>query len=77
MIIDEYIKAHGDEGLPEAAKIINDMKGLKGFWNVSDEQYKMNKEVAMMLSSMILTAGMGTVFAGIAGVSRGIAVGVR
>ena len=41
------------------------MKGLKGFWNFSDENAKMTKEMAIMVASMALTAGIGPMLGGI------------
>lgn len=49
------------------------MKGLKGFWNFSDENAKMTKEMAIMVASMALTAGIGPILSGIGIGARAIA----
>ncbi len=56
-VTDNYIKQHGDEGLPFILKEYNDMKGLYGFWNFTDENAKLTREIAIMVASFIITAG--------------------
>ena len=58
---DNYIKQHGDEGLPVILQEYNDMKGLYGFWNFTDENAKLTREIAIMVASFILTAGASSV----------------
>ena len=36
----------------------NDMRGLYGSFNFTDENAKLTKEVAIMLASFVLTAGV-------------------
>lgn len=61
-VTDNYIKQHGDEGLPFILKEYNDMKGLYGFWNFTDENAKLTREIAIMVASFIITAGASAVF---------------
>lgn len=51
----------------------DDMKGLKGFWNFSDENTKMTKEMAIMVASMAMTAGIGPILGGIGIGARALA----
>ena len=60
-VTDNYIKQHGDEGLPVILQEYNDMKGLYGFWNFTDENAKLTREIAIMVASFILTAGASSV----------------
>ena len=60
-VTDNYIKQHGDEGLPQILQEYNDMKGLHGFWNFTDENAKLTREIAIMVASFILTAGASSV----------------
>lgn len=41
------------------ADVYNDMRGLKGVLNFTDENAKMTKEVAIMVASFAVTAGVG------------------
>lgn len=61
-----YITKNGDEGLIEELKIYNDMEGLSGLWNWSDENVDLTKDIGIMVGSFILTAGAGTLFSAIA-----------
>lgn len=60
-VTDNYIKQHGDEGLPVILQEYNDMKGLYGFWNFTDENAKLTREIAIMVASFIITAGASAV----------------
>lgn len=74
-VTDNYIKQHGDEGLPFILKEYNDMKGLYGFWNFTDENAKLTREIAIMVASFIITAGASAILTGLAGGARAIAIG--
>ena len=65
-VTDNYIKQHGDEGLPVILQEYNDMKGLHGFWNFTDENAKLTREIAIMVASFIITAGASAVFNAVA-----------
>jgi len=41
------------------ADVYNDMRGLNGMLNFTDENAKMTKEVAIMIASFAVTAGVG------------------
>lgn len=56
-VTDNYIKQHGDEGLPVILQEYNDMKGLYGAFNFTDENAKLTREIAIMIASFIITAG--------------------
>ena len=56
--IDTFIKDQWDKGLWAAFWKYNDMKGLYGIDNWSDENIKMTKEMAIMVASFALTAGI-------------------
>nr|HPO05653.1 hypothetical protein [Candidatus Gracilibacteria bacterium] len=62
-VIKDYIKENGSQDLPPAWQDLDDMKGLNGFWNFTDENKAMTKEIAIMVASTIavslLTAGVG------------------
>jgi hypothetical protein len=64
-ILDWYIGKNWSDGLGELYDVYNDMKGLKWFWNFSDENAKMTKEMAIMVASFALTAGIGPILSGI------------
>ena len=74
-VTDNYIKQHGDEGLPVILQEYNDMKGLYGFWNFTDENAKLTREIAIMVASFIITAGASAILTGLAGGARAIAIG--
>ena len=38
------------------------MKGLYGFWNFTDENAKLTREIAIMVASFIITAGASAFF---------------
>ena len=59
-LIDAFIKDNKDTPLPSSLKAYNDMRGLTGFWNVSDEQAAMNREIAVMAVGFIVTMGAST-----------------
>lgn len=69
-VTDNYIKQHGDEGLPQILKEYNDMKGLYGFWNFTDENAKLTREIAIMVASFIITAGASSVLNMVAAAGR-------
>lgn len=56
-VTDNYIKQHGDEELPVILQEYNDMKGLYGAFNFTDENAKLTREIAIMIASFIITAG--------------------
>ncbi|MDD3066737.1 MAG: hypothetical protein PHO48_02815 [Candidatus Gracilibacteria bacterium] len=62
--MDGYIKEHGSGNLPEELKTYDDMKGLSGMFNFSDENAALTKSVAVMLvksiASLILLANVDT-----------------
>ena len=74
-VTDNYIKQHGDEGLPVILKEYNDMKGLYGAFNFTDENAKLTRDIAIMIASFIITAGASAILTGIAGGARAIAIG--
>ena len=74
-VTDNYIKQHGDEGLPQILQEYNDMKGLHGFWNFTDENAKLTRDIAIMIASFIITAGASAILTGLAGGARAIAIG--
>lgn len=74
-VTDNYIKQHGDEGLPVILQEYNDMKGLYGAFNFTDENAKLTREIAIMIASFIVTAGASAILTGLAGGARAIAVG--
>lgn len=51
----------------------DEMRGLYGPLNFTDENAKMTKEVAIMLASFVLTAGVGSLLSGIGIGARAIA----
>ena len=73
-VTDNYIKQHGDEGLPQILQEYNDMKGLYGFWNFTDENAKLTRDIAIMIASFIITAGASAILTGLAGGARAIAI---
>lgn len=74
-VTDNYIKQHGDEELPVILQEYNDMKGLYGAFNFTDENAKLTREIAIMIASFIVTAGASAILTGLAGGARAIAVG--
>lgn len=74
-VTDNYIKQHGDEGLPVILQEYNDMKGLYGAFNFTDENAKLTRDIAIMIASFIITAGASAILTGIAGGARAIAIG--
>lgn len=62
--VDGYIKDNGSEQLPHILQQYDDMKGLYGALNWSDEGERMARETAVMVASFIgttiLTAGLGS-----------------
>lgn len=71
--VSEYIKQHGSEDLPDILKDFDDMKGLYGTWNFTDENAKLVRDMAVMVASFIVTAGAGAVLGGVAASARTIA----
>lgn len=74
-VTDNYIKQHDDEGLPVILQEYNDMKGLYGAFNFTDENAKLTRDIAIMIASFIITAGASAILTGIAGGARAIAIG--
>ena len=74
-VTDNYIKQHGDEELPVILQEYNDMKGLYGAFNFTDENAKLTREIAIMIASFIITAGASAILTGLAGGARAIAIG--
>lgn len=74
-VTDNYIKQHGDEELPVILQEYNDMKGLYGAFNFTDENAKLTRDIAIMIASFIITAGASAILTGIAGGARAIAIG--
>ena len=74
-VTDNYIKKHGDNDLPFILKEYNDMKGLYGAFNFTDENAKLTREIAILIASFIITAGASAMLTGIAGGARAIAIG--
>jgi len=54
---DEYIEQNGIDSLDGSTILsqYDDMKGLNGFWNWSDENVEMGKEIAKMIVVIIIT----------------------
>ena len=74
-VTDNYIKQHGDNDLPFILREYNDMKGLYGAFNFTDENAKLTRDIAIMIASFIITAGASAILTGIAGGARAIAIG--
>lgn len=72
-LVSEYIKKNGSEDLPDEMKILDDMRGLHGKLNFTDENARLFKEIAIIVASMIVTMGATGVAAAGAATARGAA----
>ncbi len=66
----DFIKKNGDTGLSPALVALNDMEGLNGFWNWSDKNVALAKEIAIFLAATVLTFGTSAILSGAAIAAR-------
>lgn len=71
-VIGDFIKnnKNGSENLPQILRDYDDMKGLHGITNWSDENVKLAREIIIMTAGMVATFGMGTIAGAVAGSAR-------
>jgi hypothetical protein len=69
-IVDAHIKQYGSTDPGSMLKMYDDMKWLHGIFNFSDENAQMTKEMAIMLASFVLTAGVWPMLSSIAMAAR-------
>lgn len=72
-IMDGFVKKNGSEWLKQLGEVYDDMRGLYGTLNFTDENTKMTKEMATMLASFVLTGGAWTLIRGLAAAGRAVA----
>ena len=72
-IMDAFIKKNGSEWLKELGEVYDDMRGLYGRLNFTDENAKMTKEGAIMLASFALTGGAWVLIRSLAAAGRALA----
>ncbi|MFO0763871.1 MAG: hypothetical protein U0518_03365 [Candidatus Gracilibacteria bacterium] len=69
---DKYISTYGGEKLGAIGKLYDDMKGLYGAFNFTDENVVMTKELAITFVSMALSFGTAGILLGVAKVAGGV-----
>ncbi len=70
-LVADYIRTHGSKDLPTEMMVLDDMRGLYGKMNFTDENARLFKEIAILIGSMALTLGASAIPAGAAATARG------
>lgn len=68
--IGDFIKKNGSDGLGDILEQYNDMKGLYGAFNFTDENARLVKEIALIVGSMVVTMGASAVLGSAAAAAR-------
>lgn len=68
-VIVKHIREHGSADLPPILQEYDDMKGLHGFLNMTDENAKMTREIAIGVVSMVAMAFVPGALAGLGGLA--------